>query len=158
MTPDPELPRSVVASVCQSVNRITWQADSVSQLLNTQKNQDHKTATEGNKHSKHVVTCLPITDWSVAPAVLCGLVNFCTNRTPLRTIEARSFDIELLGLILLSAAYIFQPNKTGNLITEHKVKKRQLNAMCRVVSMCQQVSAVVDSISRQLLETNAVYI
>lgn len=76
---------------------------------------------------------LPIWAGSAVAALwVCGLVNFCTNRTLLRTSEARSFDMELLCFNLLSdAAYIFQPNETNESV--------QLNTKQTIQAKCEQI-------------------
>jgi len=67
---------------------------------------------------------LPICDCSVL-LLPWGLVNFCTNRTPLRTIEARSFDMEPLCFNLLSAYKLKSNITTSNSLNTSCIQERK---------------------------------
>ena len=94
---------------------------------------------------------LPICDCSVLPLPW-GLVNFCTNRTPLRTIEARSFDMEPLCFNLLSA-YKLKSNITTSksvntsCIQERTQSKASCHARPSVRTLAGEQEAVKFSIS-----------
>jgi len=105
--------------------------------------QCHKNTSSNPTEESGERVYLPICDCSALAALLWGLVNFCTNRTLLRIIEARSFDMELLCFNLLSA-YILKSNKAGNSVasacTQHKTKNLLLNVMCSAASLSGRLS------------------